>query len=163
MVCAEPFILPCLVAQQKIHSSWNRSCPARSLGQPVQNPGSGPQGSPPSGQARRPPASGSGCAGAPCGRPYPHLPTIQGGTYHDSNYPRFSLHPLWSLRQSLQPWRYQNGTERGGEAYPQGFLCLLPVLPGLPLGLPRHPTGRSLTLLKIFPENVSHFPRMNRL
>ena len=41
----------------------------------------------------------------------------------------------------------KNGAERGGKAYPQGFLRFLPVLPRLPLGLPRHPAGRSLILL----------------
>ena len=41
----------------------------------------------------------------------------------------------------------KNGAERGGKAYPQGFLLVLPVLPRLPLGLPRHPAGRSLILL----------------
>ena len=79
--------------------------------------------------------------------PFPHLPTFQGGTHHDQDHPRFPLYPLWCLRQSLQPRCDQNGAERGGKAYPQGFLLFLPVLPRLPLGLPRHPAGRSLILL----------------
>ena len=79
--------------------------------------------------------------------PLPLSPTIQGGTHHDQDHPRFPLYPLWCLRQSLQPRCDQNGAERGGKAYPQGFLLFLPVLPRLPLGLPRHPAGRSLILL----------------
>lgn len=79
--------------------------------------------------------------------PLPLSPTSQGGTHHDQDHPRFPLYPLWCLRQSLQPRCDQNGAERGGKAYPQGFLLFLPVLPRLPLGLPRHPAGRSLILL----------------
>lgn len=103
---AGPLILPHFISQQKVCPSRNRFCPARSLRQPVQNPGSGPQGSPPSGRARRPPAAGSSCAGVPCGPPLA-FPTSRQIPSSSSLFPRNSpssplkTTPFSSLKKAL--------------------------------------------------------------